>query len=264
MLRSFIFILISTTAFAHGQDNEVYQLDYSVTRISSSGTKTVDKYILNIDSSTYRYEHVAGIEGPKDFITGDYDRNPSKLEYDYHIGEIDGKVDFNLTTFPYKNYNVVDSLPDINWIITNEVKSIGGYKCSKGTGNYRGRVIDAFFTTEIPITIGPNNLNGLPGAIIFAQSRDRNFTFQVLRIDKVTRPERFTYFESFEFGDLTTMRDWLKDYDDFRGKLAKQIKLKYQNKRKQNGDNSTTVDIVSNDRNLLELFYEWQLDDNSQ
>ena len=257
--KTFFVILLLLCCCSYGQDDKVYQIDYAVTIISNSGSRTVDKYVLNVDSSTYRYEHLEGIEAPSNFIKGDFKNNNSDLNYDYHIGQINSNIDFNLLTFPYRNYNVVDSLPIIKWKITNDKKKIGNFNCIKAVGNYRGRVINAYFTATIPISIGPNNLNGLPGAIIFAQSNDYSFTFSALKVEKIKRPERFTFFENFNFGDLTSLKDWLEDYDDFRGKLSAKIKLKYQNQLDQKGEGISSIDIISDGRNLLELFYEWQL-----
>lgn len=251
-------VFISTLSF--GQDSKVFEIEYIVTKKIGYNSLSVSKYILNVDSSTYRYEYFGEVESVDLKLKSNKKNN---LDYNYHIGRVDGQVDFHLTTFPYENYTVVDSLPMIDWKITKDLKLIGKFNCVKAVGNYRGRVIDAYFSTAIPIQIGPNNLNGLPGAIIYAETRDGDFKFNAKKIKKINRPERFTFYESFNFGDLTSMKKWLEDFDKLMYEVSAKLKLRYQNRSNNSGQENTTdeVKVESSDRGLLELYYEWQLED---
>lgn len=65
------------------------------------------------------------------------------------------------------NFLVSDNTPEIKWNIKyKETKKIGKYTCKKATTTFRGTNIEAYYTTEIPVSIGPYKFNGLPGLIL--------------------------------------------------------------------------------------------------
>ncbi len=62
---------------------------------------------------------------------------------------------------------VQDSLPKINWRLTNESRLIAGFNCRKAVGIIQDSVyVFAFYTDEIIIPGGPCTINGLPGMIL--------------------------------------------------------------------------------------------------
>ncbi|KFF01416.1 hypothetical protein IX39_12690 [Chryseobacterium formosense] len=74
-----------------------------------------------------------------------------------------------LFTFQIKknNFLISDTVPEIKWDIKHkETKRIGKYNCKKATANFRGTVVEAYYTTEIPVSIGPYKFSGLPGLIL--------------------------------------------------------------------------------------------------
>lgn len=81
--------------------------------------------------------------------------------------------DFNANKFlMQKNvygtkFNVEDSIPKINWKLSNENRMIAGFNCRKAVGVIMDSVyVFAFYTDEILIPGGPCSLNGLPGTIL--------------------------------------------------------------------------------------------------
>lgn len=64
-------------------------------------------------------------------------------------------------------FNVNDTIPVIDWKLTNENREIAGFNCRKAIGKIMDSVyIFAFYTDEITIPAGPCSINGLPGAIL--------------------------------------------------------------------------------------------------
>ena len=60
-----------------------------------------------------------------------------------------------------------DSIPVINWKVTNESRIIAGFNCRKAEGKISDSVyVFAFYTDEILIPGGPCSINGLPGMIL--------------------------------------------------------------------------------------------------
>ncbi|MBG6063383.1 GLPGLI family protein [Flavobacterium sp. CG_9.1] len=65
------------------------------------------------------------------------------------------------------NFVIADSIPNIQWKITNERREIVGYNCRKAVGKIFDDVyVFAFYTDDITISGGPCSINGLPGMIL--------------------------------------------------------------------------------------------------
>lgn len=66
-----------------------------------------------------------------------------------------------------KTYVVKDTLLDIKWKITDEVREIAGYQCRRANGLMYGSLyVVAFYTNDIHLPVGPESFHGLPGAIL--------------------------------------------------------------------------------------------------
>ncbi len=90
------------------------------------------------------------------------------------------------------NYNFIykEKSPKINWQIHNQEKLIESIKVKKATTSFRGRNYTAWFAYEIPISLGPWKLSGLPGLIIEAYD-DKNeihFLFKKLILPYKNKP----------------------------------------------------------------------------
>lgn len=78
---------------------------------------------------------------------------------------------------------------DIRWKISDnskDTKEVLGYQCIKATAKYHGRKWEVWFTPELPISDGPWKLCGLPGLILYAQDKDREFIFEATGIEADT------------------------------------------------------------------------------
>lgn len=66
-----------------------------------------------------------------------------------------------------KDYFVHDKVAKSNWNIDiDSSKKILGYNCIKATALYRGRKVTAYYTPDIPKSVGPYKFYGLPGLIL--------------------------------------------------------------------------------------------------
>lgn len=67
-----------------------------------------------------------------------------------------------------KVYMVDDSLYNYEWKIKSEIKEVAGYLCMLATtyDSQRNYTIEAWFTTDIPVSLGPEDFMGLPGMIL--------------------------------------------------------------------------------------------------
>jgi len=82
--------------------------------------------------------------------------------FDYANGK------FNMQKNVYgSNFNVEDSIPQLEWKLSNENRVIAGFNCRKAVAKIFDSVyVFAFYTDEIMIPGGPCSINGLPGMIL--------------------------------------------------------------------------------------------------
>lgn len=85
------------------------------------------------------------------------------------------------------SYTYQEDLPQIDWVLSDSTKMICGYLCHQATAVFRGRNWIAWFC-DIPKSVGPWKLNGLPGLILEAQSEDKEHTFSAISVRKSSSP----------------------------------------------------------------------------
>lgn len=136
----------------------------------------------------------------------------SKLNSDFsnldgsYYKNIKNKLFFKEEEFLDKNYIITDSLTGFDWKIEPETKKIGEYLCykaiciikisedeikeyenikkkqdSKSTHFFEAsqpsdRIITAWYTPTIPVSIGPNDYFGLPGLILEVTDGDMSYS----------------------------------------------------------------------------------------
>src|SRR5882757_8013318 len=82
--------------------------------------------------------------------------------FDFNAGKLSMKKQIQGTDFI-----VADSIPAIEWKISNESREIAGFNCRKAVGKIMDSVyVFAFYTDEITIPGGPCSISGLPGMIL--------------------------------------------------------------------------------------------------
>lgn len=77
---------------------------------------------------------------------------------------------------------------EIEWNLTGETDTFGGYPVSAATGSYGGREWKVWFTEEIPVAFGPWKFAGLPGLILKAQDSENIHEFKLISFTKSDVP----------------------------------------------------------------------------
>lgn len=100
-------------------------------------------------------------------------------------------------------------LSSIGWHVAAVTDSIMGYPCQKATCSAYGRDWEVWFTSDIPIRLGPWRLNGLPGLILKASSGNYSFVAKELRSAKepIDKPD-------WQYSSLSRAA-WLKLYKNW-------------------------------------------------
>lgn len=118
------------------------------------------KYIFNDNKSIYRFDRWA--DGPKVPEWMRRDDEQDIYYFDYATGKL-----VQQKAIIGSNFLIEDSIPKINWRITNESREIAGFNCRKAVGIIQDSVyVFAFYTDEIVIPGGPCSISGLPGMIL--------------------------------------------------------------------------------------------------
>ena len=152
---------------------------------------------------------------------------------------------------PHKDsaYQVYDSIPDFNWEITDETKTILGFICKKATAKFRGSNISAYFTEEIPIPFGPWKFDGLPGLILKVVSNDYT------DISWVATSIQYPYEKGFDFNwDESKYNLSLKEFK------FEEFKVLHSKSFDENTSIQKIQDTFRNGRRkfVVEQVYEWE------
>ena len=145
----------------------------------------------------------------KSFPYEEYDRQKkggSRIADGYlaarmHMGTIftnypEGTITTQEMLYPYR-YMTDESLEKQNWTLTDGQDSICGYACQSATAEYHGLTWNVYYTEEVPASIGPWKLGGLPGLITKATDAKGIHTFTLYGFHQEETPMIFTKYVSW-------------------------------------------------------------------
>lgn len=118
------------------------------------------KFIFANNKSIFKFDHWAENLKMPDWFKKSDEENSWYIDHDKNkfvmVKDIFGSKFF-----------VDDTIPTIEWRLSNENRVIAGYNCRKAVGKIMDSVyVFAFYTDEITISGGPCSINGLPGTIL--------------------------------------------------------------------------------------------------
>lgn len=113
-----------------------------------------------------------------------------------HMGTVfmnypEGRITTHEMLYPYR-YQTDEPLEKRNWELTDAKDSICGYASLSATINYHGVIWNAYYTEDVPASIGPWKLGGLPGLITRASDAKGIHTFTLCGLMKEDLPIVFT------------------------------------------------------------------------
>ena len=175
-----LMMLITVCGWAQTKDsidtsNIVVAYDYTCHTADKNGTKVDEHYRLAVlvgDKTTWstgyldamqhenktRKELIAALDEQKLNIPSVYVGHPSADKVTIH------------ETVLVTDYVTEDEKKTINWQIDDDTLTIMGFLCQKATAKVRGREWIAWYTEEMPTTVGPWCLYGCPGLIVKAEA----------------------------------------------------------------------------------------------
>ncbi len=124
-------------------------------------------------------------------------------------------IDEGLYTDHYRflgrDFLVTGELPSIRWKLSTEEGAFLDRRVIKATANVDSVSVDAWFTPEIPIPLGPEHYGGLPGLILVLSIDDGRKMYEANSITldtevEITTPEKGRQMTQEEFDALVKER----------------------------------------------------------
>lgn len=119
------------------------------------------------------------------------------------------------------NSQASESTPVQEWEIHADTMSLMGHICQKATCTFRGRQYEAWFTMDIPISSGPWKLNGLPGLILKATDKEKEYSFECIKIEvfKNKIPIKMHDYRSYKKTERSKLLKYQKMIHERYGKI---------------------------------------------
>ena len=184
----------------------ILEIGDTVSKVESYGSDRLDSALVGKQQMTLgEYFDFYNKYSPdfKEFLLENV--NANKLSY-Y------GKV--SIDKFMYH-----EEVPHIDWALSDSTKEICGYLCHQATATFRGRNWIAWYC-DIPKSVGPWKLNGLPGLILAAETEDKEHTFSAISVRKSSSPITVNDKEYFK----TTREHFNQALADYKSNPAKSWK----------------------------------------
>ena len=184
--------------------------------------------ILEIGDSISKYESYgsyrldSALVGKQQMTLGEYLNFYNKYSPDFKEFLLEN-VNANKLTYYGKvsidKFMYHEEVPHIDWALSDSTKEICGYLCHQATATFRGRNWIAWYC-DIPKSVGPWKLNGLPGLILAAETEDKEHTFSAISVRKSSSPITVNDKEYFK----TTRERFNKALADYKANPAKSWK----------------------------------------
>lgn len=91
--------------------------------------------------------------------------------------------------FMGRTFLIKDEQPMLPWKLTGEQSEFNGYLVQKATTVRDSSSVEAWFSPQIPVTVGPGPFGGLPGAILVLTIDEGQTTFTATDIALADLPE---------------------------------------------------------------------------
>lgn len=104
-----------------------------------------------------------------------------------------------------------ESLPAIDWELTDGERTIVGYACRRARCTFRGRSYEAWYAPEIAVSCGPWKFGGLPGLILAIRDDAGVLDLEATGVEQRVEPIRMT--------DRNYMKTNRKKYLDLKQKV---------------------------------------------
>lgn len=179
-------------------------------------------YTFADNKSIYKFDHWDEKSKVPEFL------RKSDEENIWYFDFTAGKFNMQKDVYGSKFY-VSDSIPVIQWKLSNENREIAGFNCRKAVGKIMDSVyVFAFYTDEITIPGGPCSVSGLPGMILgltiprmyvsYIATKVMLNEINTATIKPVQAKKNYTY-ATLKSTIKDRIKEWVSEDDDEDGKM---------------------------------------------
>ena len=232
-------ILLSQFCFSQNANDAILKVEYDEYRIYTQGYINLDLGTLLVSKNTSYYNSEV-----QNKITDNLVSSESALMFTKSSGKkellpeiIIDRANNSLTERVFENlyvdgsFAVQEPLPKMNWKLLNERKKIGEYDCKNASVEFRGRTYYAWYSMEIPVSLGPWKFNGLPGLILEVDDLKEIYKWQAKTVSynsNVSEKELLIKVQNDpRFEDIS--------FKDFDAKKLKKVQDKIQTIKSRSG-----------------------------
>lgn len=139
--------------------------------------------------------------------------------------------------------------PKMKWELKNETKEISNLICHKATTVFRGRKYTAWYSLDLPSSVGPWKFNNLPGAILQVYDDSYSFYWNAVRITKNESDKKMSINTELE---KVSIQKFVEQNEAYKEERLNRVILNYSGR-------GTKVNKVKSNRGR-ELKFEWEED----
>lgn len=132
-------------------------------------------------------------------------KNASSDYYECNLGESEliyidriGKKTYSCINAPERIMNLQKSKTSLEWNLCDAQDTVLSYPCKRAEVLYSGRNYSAWYTTDIPIPVGPWKFYGLPGLILKIEDKEGCFKFEALGMETLDKPSYISIDDNLE------------------------------------------------------------------
>lgn len=146
-----------------------------------------------------------------------FEKNNELSDDDFGMGGMSPSyyVDFDkqeqttVMNFFGRQFLIIDSTKNMNWVFTNETRQIGDFECVKATTGDTVEIV-AWFSMATPIPAGPNVYYGLPGLVVEAVIGPVTYTLTEIKVldkdPKLKQPSKGKKVTMKEFEEIVRQK----------------------------------------------------------
>lgn len=246
-MKNLIYILSICPLLLFSQS---YTIEYDVTLniLNRKGLLTINDSIASFYYETQKKEILEKEEKEED---GTYSqtvylgKNKDKKRFQIYKKEKDTLL--NVDYLQDKQILCYEIFPIMVWKLEEETKNISDYLCNKASITFRGRNYIAWFTTDLPVNVGPWKFNNLPGAILQIYDDSKNYSWTAIKIIRNEHDEKLTMGNNLK---KISLKLFVEQYESLKKEKSNRMILKYIERG---------AEVVERQYNRgREIIFEWE------